>query len=405
MKAYQVADEPQLRALARVRPSTLEAFRKGRLEGWGELRVQKHGQAFVACLAAKCAELQLATDVYLLRPPPASSAFGAGGAGASAPLFREVKWTESLAKTYAAFMDEQRSVHAIATDRPKPIKEATVRSYLATAAMTGRPVDWDRLNFPSGLVAAVQRAMEALVARARQQPPAAESAGGGPVGPEQLEVRDILRLVPDYWNGQESSWGDVEAARVCLLQRHYQMRLAAPTTTGGGGGGGGDMRSPAGAAVTGGDGDGGGSGSGSTGGSAQVGAWLTTRKRASPAAATGAASAAGGGGGGGSGFPAKKVYQPGYLAQKAPKPAAAAAAASPAAAAGAAVASSSSAPAQPPQQPPATPRALVTALGGAPQGLTKAELEARLGGGVGSCLASLQEEMVVYQSGDRFLLL
>lgn len=377
VKAYQVADEPQLQALARARPSTLEAFRKAGLEGWAEARVRQFGQAFVDCVAAKCAELQIATDVCHLRPSSSSA-----GAAAGAALYREVKWTAAYEETYVAFMHEKKSVHAIAADRPKgPIKEATVRGYLATAALTGRPVDWDRINFPFGLVAAVQRAMKSLA----RGPPAGEGADGPPA-PEELEVRAIQKIVPDYWAGQEATWGDVNAARIYVLQHHYQVRMAAPTTTGGGGGG--DMRLPAGAAAA--AGGGGGGGSSKAGGSqntAPVGAWLTTRKRASSSSSSSSSAAA-------AGAPTKRVYQPGYLAQNGTAVSVAAAAAAPPAAAAAAA-----------QQPAATPQALVAVLGEAPQGLTMAELKARLGGAVGSCLASLQEDIVVYQSGDRFLLL
>lgn len=402
-KAYQVADEPQLRALVRARPSTLGAFREAGLEGWGEAKVRNHGQAFVDAIVAACQELGLVMDVSQLRPYSSSAA---AAAPSMVAVVREVKWTDALAQTYAAFTQEKRAIHAIANERPKPIKEATVRSYLAQAAQTGRAVDWDRLAFPTGLVPAVLRAMEQLLARQEQQAGAGAGGGeGGGQGPAALATRDIQRVVPDYWHGQEASWGDVEAARVCLLQRHWHVTFD-PTGTGGGGGFGGAPAAAAAAAAP------------AAGGGPPVGAWLTTRKRP-----LGVAAAAANGGGGG----AMKIHQPAYLSRGAngAAPAAAAAAAAPAAAAstklyvpGYAAATPSSksntsiispppapaaAAAVTPKQAPTT-QALMAALGESPQGLTMAELEARLGP-VGPCLAALQEECVVYEKQGRFLLL
>jgi hypothetical protein len=421
VKAYQVCDEPQLRALVRARPSTLEAFRKAGLEGWGEAKVQNHGPAFVEAIVANCKELGLETDVTQLRPFMASGSGSGSGGSPHAVAAREIKWTDALAQTYAAFTQEKRSVHAIATERPKPIKEATVRSYLSQAAQTGREVDWDRLAFPGGLLPAVQRAMEHLLTA--QQATRAEE---GPAGPAALQTRDIQRVVPDYWQGQEAQWGDVEAARVCLLLRHWQVRFAPSagagysSSGGGSSGSSGDMRSPAVAAAGGMAVAAGGakpwSSSSSSHNNTPVGAWLSTRKRASPGGALAPAAAGGA---------AVKVHQPAYLSRSNAGPSSSASASATApkihipSYAAATLPSTSKIISPPPLPAPAAaaatpaaqkqaasaPQAVVAALGASPQGLTEAELEARLGP-VGPCLAALQEEGVVYRSGQgRFLLL
>lgn len=404
-KAYQVADEPQLRALARARPSSLEALGKAGLEGWGEAKVRNHGRAFVDALVAGCRELELPMDVAQLRPFHAGAAPAATVTASSAALCGEVKWTDALAQTYVAFMEEKRSVHAIATDPARkrgPIKKATVRGYLAKAALTGRAVDWDRMSFPQGLLAAVQRAMEQLLGGGENGAAAGDAAA--------LDSKAIRQVVPDYWQGQEVEWGDVEAARIYLfLQKQSQAgngNGSSSSTNGGSSEGAaavGDVRSPPGVS---------GPGASGNGNAPPVGAWFTTRKRPSSSSSPVAplADAAGASGG------AMKVHRPAYCATPSAaanpnnmQPAAAAASSSklyvPTYARDTLPAATTATTPVVMQQPP-TPKALLAALGESTQGLTMAEMEARFSGAVGRCLATLQEEGAVYVGGSgRFLLL
>lgn len=281
-KAYQISDESFLRQLALVRPTTVEKLRE--VGGWGETKIQRYGQAFLDVIQKKSKELGLTTDCLLLTSALSGAADVRMG---EAVLADKTAATGVLRPSYLEahhlYMEQGKSIREIANNRPKPIQEGTVRNYLAQCFLHGLPLDWSRIAFPPGLLDAVVQAMATLQSTKTNTHDAMESlpaaietptaarlvsfpndtppCGGRGRSSRPFDIymtRDIKIAVPEFWQGKEASWGDVETCRIFLTcqQNTTQARQA-------------HTRPPSRAPDS----------SQSLVGSAGDGEWMTTRKR------------------------------------------------------------------------------------------------------------------------------
>ena len=115
--AYSLLSEVQLRSLARIRPSTVEALNN--MDGWSTTKIQNLGQPFIDLVNQQADALGLRKDIVLLRPSFVDHAAPANIATdfSSTPALKP-----TMIESYRLFMQEGKSISDIANDRPRPIQ-------------------------------------------------------------------------------------------------------------------------------------------------------------------------------------------------------------------------------------------------------------------------------------------